>query len=64
MPSQEHAIIVKWIIENVTEEDIPLNGSTDALIWNLVHLATQGRPYDRYNYSTAQKEIVGIWRKG
>ena len=57
--------VVDWIIGNVDVNVIPIDeGDEDALVYNLVHLARDGRDFEHYNYESAQDAEIETWRLG
>lgn len=51
--------IVKWIVENVSDLDVPDDeGNGDALRYNLVHLARDGKDYRHYYYAEDQEDEI------
>jgi hypothetical protein len=51
--------IVRWIVKNVDELVVPDDeGNGDALVYNLVHLAREGKIYRRYAYEADQDEEI------
>jgi hypothetical protein len=47
--------IVAWIVANVGSGEVPQDeGNSEALVYNLVQLARNGRPYRKYNYEPDQ----------
>jgi len=65
MADDEKEIIRAWIVKNVDDRDVPGDeGNPDALIYNLVHLLQEGRPYRMYEYQADQDaEIEQLKRK-
>jgi len=54
--------IVRWIIQNVDARDVPGDESNGpALIYNLVHLAREGKNYRKYNYEPDQDKEIESW---
>lgn len=56
---EEIDLIVRWIVENVTAAEVPPDeGNERALIYNLIQLARNGRPYEKYVYGDDQDKII------
>jgi len=54
--------LIEWIKENIDSTDIPNDeGNSDALIYNLVHLALDGKGYKKYKYLPEQDEEIESW---
>ena len=54
--------LVKWILENVDGTDVPNDeGNDDALKYNLVHLAVEGKGYKHYEYLPRQDAEIEKW---
>jgi len=56
--------IIEWIVQNVSATDVPADeGNTEALIYNLIHLARDGKDYHPYNYEPEQDlEIAFLFK--
>ncbi len=55
-------IIVAWILENVDASDVPADeGNDEALLYNLVHLAQDGKEYEQYAYKPHQDKEIKSW---
>lgn len=56
---EKQEAIVRWIIRDVDACDVPQDeGNNKALLYNLVQLARNGRPYTAYNYEQEQDEEI------
>jgi|WetSurSiteA1Bulk_404760.scaffolds.fasta_scaffold616298_1 hypothetical protein len=56
--------IIEWIVQNISADDVPGDeGNTEALIYNLVHLAKEGKNYHHYDYEPEQDlEIAFLYK--
>jgi hypothetical protein len=62
MNTNEKLLIIKWIINNVTDHVVPLDfENSDGLIFNLVHLAAGDK--ERWQYEDKQQLNVEEWVK-
>jgi len=57
--------IIEWIVKNVTSDVVPGDELNDeALVYNLVHLATYGEGFRHYDYEPEQDlEIESLYKK-
>ncbi len=64
MTHEERQMIARWIMNNVSAEDVPPDeGNSDALRYNLVSLALCDRPYRAYDYKPDQDGELEHWAK-
>ena len=58
-------IVVDWLIENMCFDIMPLDAedSEDGMLYNLVHLAREGKGFEKYNYEPWQDEEIEGWKR-
>ena len=55
-------IVVEWLIKNIRYDNMPPDEEdSEALLYNLVHLAREGEGFERYAYKDHQEEEIDSW---